>query len=94
MVHIFQTQENFDRYCIPTLIEKQIATLKNAPPRFFLVSNANPKDSITALHTLLGEKGIPHRYAIDTKREHTWTSGWLPVAVDLLFGITNQNSSR
>jgi len=85
MVRVFQTQENFDRYCIPTLAEQQRAALKNGPPRLFLLSNANPADSITALHALLEERGIPHRYAVDTKREHTWPSGWLPVAVNLLF---------
>lgn len=85
MVRVFQTQENFDNYRIPTLIERQHEILQNASPRLFLLSNANPTDSIAALHELLKKKGIPHRYAVDAKREHTWTSGWLPVAVNLLF---------
>ena len=85
MVRVFQTGENFDNYCIPTLIERQCGVLQNCSPRFFLLSNANPTDSITDLHELLKEKDIPHRYAVDAKRKHTWTSGWLPVAVNLLF---------
>jgi hypothetical protein len=85
MVRVFETQENFAKYCIPTLIDKHLMALQNGPSRFVLVSNANPNDSVTSLHTLFEKDGIPHRYALDKRREHTWTSEWLPVVANLLF---------
>jgi len=85
MVRVFATPENFAQYCIPTLIEKHLSALQNSVSRIVLVSNGNPNDSITSLHKLLEKNSISHRYALDTKREHTWTSGWLPVVANLLF---------
>lgn len=84
MVRVFQTRENFEKYCIPALIEKKQEVLKDGLPRLFLLSNANSADSITAFHELLKDKGIPHRYGVDARRKHSWTSGWLPAAVHLL----------
>lgn len=85
MVKVFATNENFGRYAIPDLVESHLKVLQDGTPRLVLVSNANPKDSLSALHTLLEEKGIPHIYSVDSRREHTWTSGWLPVVTELLF---------
>ena len=84
MVRVFENSANFATYCIPTLIEDHVATLRQGKPQLVLVSNANEKDSVTALHMLLDEKGVKHRYLVDSRREHTWTSGWLPVVAELL----------
>ncbi|MEA1951514.1 MAG: alpha/beta hydrolase-fold protein [Planctomycetota bacterium] len=82
---VFENQENFDKYCIPNLVKLHAATLKSGSPRLFLVSNANPNDSITALHSLFDTCEIPHHYQIDERRKHDWRSGWFPVVADLLF---------
>ena len=44
-----------------------------------------------SLHLLeTEERGVPHRYLVDKKRKHTWTSQWLPVVVELLFTGENE----
>jgi hypothetical protein len=85
MQRVFATQENFDKYCVPTLVEKHLTTLQTGPPRLVLVSNGRDSGEIPDLHKLLDQRGIPHRFKIDEKREHTWTSQWLPVVAELLF---------
>lgn len=82
---VFVSQENFKPYCIPSLVAKHAATLKDGPPRLVLVSNASADDSVTALHHLLDEYEIPHHYELDQKRKHDWRTGWFPVAARLLF---------
>jgi len=82
MQRVFATQENFNQYCVPTLVDKHQATLQAGPPRLVLVANGNDAGS---LHPLLEERVVPHRYLVDKKREHTWTSQWLPVVAELLF---------
>ena len=96
MVRVFETEANFGRYCIPALVEKHVARLRNGTPSITLVSNANPEDSVSTLHALLEEKEVPHRYAVDSKRDHTWTSGWLPVVTDpaILGGHDGNGRSR
>ena len=67
------------------LIESHADELKSGPPRIVLLTNGPEHGSITEVHEQLAKLGIPHKYAEDKKREHSWTSGWLPVAAELLF---------
>jgi S-formylglutathione hydrolase FrmB len=85
MMRVFVSQANFDPYCVPTLVEKHAAELQSGPPRFVLVSNGSETGSIVDLHYLLEKHQVPHRFLIDKRREHTWTSDWLPVVTELLF---------
>ena len=38
------------------------------------------------LHSLMQSRGVPHTYFPGTQRSHRWDSGWVPQAIDLLFG--------
>lgn len=84
MQRVFASQENFNAYCIPALVDKHLEALRAAPPRLVLVSNGTDRGSVVELHQLLESRGVPHRFANDEKREHTWTSQWLPVVAQLL----------
>jgi enterochelin esterase-like enzyme len=84
MVRVFQTNANFIGYAIPGLVTTHREALRGGRLRIALMSNANPNDSISRLHALLEENGIPHRYRVDEKRAHTWTSEWLPGLVEML----------
>ena len=94
MLHVFATQESFDPYCVPSLVERHLATLQAGPPRLVLVSNGNGGGSVSELHTFLAERGVPHRFFIDEKREHTWTSDWLPVVAGLIFERDSEPSAK
>ena len=85
MLYIFATEENYRKYYIPGLIQSHADQLRNGPPRVVLVNNGRSPSSITEVHEKLTILGVPHLYAADDKRDHNWTSGWLPVAVKLLF---------
>ncbi|GMV94990.1 MAG: hypothetical protein AMXMBFR82_47680 [Candidatus Hydrogenedentota bacterium] len=89
MMRVFVSQENFDPFCVPALVEKHAAALRAGPSRFVLVSNGSETGSVPDLHGLLENYGIPHRFLIDQRREHTWTSDWLPVVAELLFALDN-----
>jgi len=84
MQRVFASQENFNAYCIPALVDKHLEALRAVPPRLALVSNGTDQGSVVELHKLLESRGVPHRFAVDEKREHTWTSQWLPMVAQLL----------
>ncbi len=86
MVRVFETDENFAHYSIPGLIDKQAKVLAVGPPRIYLISSGpRPTGSAKILHDKLTGLGIAHGFKVDKARQHTWTSEWVPVAVDVLF---------
>ncbi|MCL4691330.1 MAG: hypothetical protein KJ060_02315 [Candidatus Hydrogenedentes bacterium] len=86
MMRVFVSQENFDPYCVPALVEIHAsAELQAGPSRLVLVSNGSETGSIPELHALLEGHKMPHRFLVDQRREHTWTSDWLPVVTEMLF---------
>jgi len=84
MADIFGTQENFEKYRISTLLEKQAATLSE-PFRLIHFGYANFREQHQSAHKLMEELKIPHQYRDGPKREHSWGSGWLPDAVQMLW---------
>lgn len=80
---IFGTQENFDRYCISTLLGERAEALGPAC-RLVLTGYGNFRSAHVEIHEQLEAAGIPHVYRDGPAREHQWHSGWLPEAVDLL----------
>jgi len=77
MQRVFATQENFDPYCVPSLVEKHLATLQAESPRLVLVANGEGGWSVSELHRFLDEHDVPHRFLVDEEREHTWASDWI-----------------
>ena len=82
---IFGTRENFERYRIFALLEKQANALQG-PPRLVLTGYDNFRSHHLAAHRRMDELGISHVWRDGPKRKHHWNSGWLAEAVDLLAG--------
>jgi hypothetical protein len=80
---IFGTQQNFERYEILAALQRN-ATWLRAPARLGLFGIGNFKDQHEVIHARLVELGIAHAYRDAPRREHTWTSGWIPEAVEFL----------
>ncbi len=91
MPQIYVTQDNFNQYCIPTLLPQQ-ASLFQSKARLGLFGYAvfsGPNtdrgvDHIGLCHALLNSLNIPHYYDDSTQRIHRWDSGWMPLAVEAL----------
>lgn len=80
---IFATQENFENYRITSLLRKQ-STLLQEEQRLILTGHGNFKPQHDAAHALMESLKIKHVYREGPQREHSWNSGWLPEAVELL----------
>lgn len=79
------TRENFERYRLSTLIRTRGKALGNEARLFYFNVEGRRGPGGEALHRLLVEYEIPHRYVYEPHREHRWDSGWLPEAIDFLF---------
>ena len=80
---IFATQVNFDKYRLSTLLEKQAAAL-HEPVRLINFGYGNFREEHQSAHMLMDQLKIAHDYRDGPKREHSWHSGWLPEAVQML----------
>jgi len=80
---IFATQENFENYRITSLLRNQ-STLLQKEQRLILTGHGNFKPQHDAAHALMESLKIKHVYREGPHREHSWNSGWLPEAVELL----------
>ena len=80
---IFGSQENFEKYRITTLLTKQSPILQKKQ-RLILTGHGGFKPQHDAAHALMVGLKIKHAYREGPKREHSWNSGWLPEAVELL----------
>lgn len=87
---IFGTQENFDRYCIPPLLKKRAEELRG-PSRLVLIGAGNFEREHTQMHALLNELQVAHKYVAGPGREHSWGSGWLPQAFELLSAVSRND---
>lgn len=85
MAGIFATQENFEKYRISTLLQQQATKLPEAV-RLIHVGYGNFREHHQSAHKLMDDLGIAHQYRDGPKREHSWHSGWLPEAAQLLVG--------
>ncbi len=83
MADIFGTQENFEKYRISALLKQRAAK----PPEPFRLAHfgyGNFREHHQSAHRLMDELKIVHQYRDGPKREHSWQSGWLPEAVQML----------
>ena len=83
MADIFGTQENFSKYQISTLLEKQAAHFQHGK-RLILLGYGSFRKQHEDLHALMERLKIDHEYQDGPERKHIWESGWLPEAVRLL----------
>ncbi len=83
MADIFGTQENFEKYRISALLEKYAAG-QPGPMRLIHFGYGGFREHHQAAHKLMDELKIAHQYRDGPQREHSWHSGWLPEAVQML----------
>lgn len=79
---IFGTLENFQKYELTRLIGAAELTSKN--PRLMHLGYGNFRQQHERFEAILKQHELPHIYRDGPKRKHSWTSGWLPEAVELL----------
>jgi hypothetical protein len=92
MADVFATQENFDQYRIATLLRQGAARLGTSV-RLIHFGYGNFREHHQSAHRLMDELEIAHQYRDGPKREHSWHSGWLPEAVEMLVGTKGIPSS-
>jgi S-formylglutathione hydrolase FrmB len=80
---IFGTADNFAQYQVSRLLERHADEVKTGD-RLILLGYGNFRDEHHRAHDLMQRLGIEHAYADGPARAHTWSSGWLPEAIDLL----------
>ena len=80
---IFGTQENFEGYCISSLL-RQSDTAFRRQHRLVLLGYGNFRDHHRSAHALMNELAVLHVYRDGPQRQHAWDSGWLDEAVSLL----------
>ena len=83
MADIFGTQENFEKYRISALLE-HYAAQQPGPVRLMHFGYGNFREHHASAHRLMDELKITHQYRDGPQREHSWQSGWLPEAVQML----------
>lgn len=88
MNEVFGTQENFDPYCIPALLERRAELFRGKPARLAHFGYGGFQEHHSRAHELMERLGIPHRYENSLRREHRWDSGWLEGAVAALDGMS------
>jgi acetyl esterase/lipase len=82
---IFGTQENFEKYQISSLLAHSAAKL-GPQVRLIHFGYGNFREQHESAERLLNALKIPHEYRDGPQRDHSWTSGWLPEAVEMLAG--------
>ncbi len=82
----YGTRENYDHYDPAHLIARHANKWTNAPARITVLGGGpGPRVGVDQLMSLLTQKGIPHVEIWDRSMDHSWKSGWLPMAVASLF---------
>ena len=81
---IFGTQENFQFYRISALLHEQAAKLSGPTIRLIHFGYFAFRDDHEAAERRMQELGIHRLYRDGPRRAHTWSSGWLPEAVEML----------
>ncbi len=80
---VFATQENFQKYHIPTLLDQRAGQWGGCP-RLALLGYANFRRHHEDIHAQLTKRGVSHEYRDGPRRGHTWSSGWVEQAVQFL----------
>lgn len=86
IARFFGSRENFERHQLSTLLRERGADLGPEPRLFYYSTGGVRAAGGAALHRLMVDRNIPHRYVYEPKRPHRWDSGWLAEAVRFLAG--------
>lgn len=74
---------HFEQYHLSRLLRQRADDLQGEP-RLILTGYGNFRDQHEQMHALLEELNIPHVYRDGPQREHSWSSGWMLEAIELL----------
>jgi S-formylglutathione hydrolase FrmB len=80
---IFGSQDNFEKYRIPDLLDKRAAELGKAK-RLGLIGVSNFGKHHEAIHEQMTRLKISHEYRYTTRPKHHWDAGWVKDAVEWL----------
>jgi hypothetical protein len=93
MGEVFATPEAFEPYRIFGLLERGGAELRGEP-RLIVLGYGNFRDQHLQTHRRMEELQVAHVFRDGPKREHAWSSGWLPEAVAQLLGDPGHERAR
>ena len=83
MAAIVGSQANFERYRVPTLLERHADAVRGRK-RLAHFGYGNFRKHHEATHALMERLRIPHAYADGPQRRHHWDGGWVPDAARML----------
>lgn len=82
LIETYGPRENFDKYDPLELLRAQAPLLSKQPQRITLLGGGpGSRIGVDALHSRLRDFKVPYVYILGSDMAHTWTSGWLPLAV-------------
>lgn len=81
---VYGTQENFEKYRIPSLLQRQQNKLTTL--RLSLCGHCNFGEHHAEIHQLMTRLGIPHEFLETRRQTHHWNAGWIEDAVRFLAG--------
>ena len=89
----FGSEENFDRYEVPTLITKNAEAFRTKD-RIWISGDVSAWTShMTQLDTQMTQAGVLHTFVQGGNRDHSWNSGWLEGAITSLDAKATVNYS-
>jgi S-formylglutathione hydrolase FrmB len=81
----YGTRDNFDRYDPLILLDQHKTELAAQPCRItILAGGPGSRVGVDMYHSKLQDFKIPYVYVQAANMPHTWTSGWLPMAIAAL----------
>jgi hypothetical protein len=82
LAETYGPMKNFDRYDVLELLRKQKDLFQKPPIRItILAGGPDSRIGVDALQSRLKDFNIPYIYILGSNMPHTWTSGWLSLAV-------------
>ncbi|HEV3082754.1 MAG TPA: alpha/beta hydrolase-fold protein, partial [Gemmataceae bacterium] len=81
MLANYGAQQNFANYEIPTLVAQDNAPFQTTNRIWISGDNALYTSQMVTLDQQMTAAGIQHTFVGGATRAHTWTSGWLPLAI-------------
>ena len=83
------TPTNFNANRLSNLIKDRGSELGKEARLFYFSTEGVRAPGGVAIHQLLVERQIPHRYVMEPRRKHSWNSGWIPEAITFLTAEKN-----
>jgi len=83
----FGTAEQMAKYLPLTLAEQRVGELTGGPPRLMILGHSIWWNHSSQYAKHLKELGIPHVFDDSLRAKHTWTSKWLPKALDMFLTL-------